>query len=147
AGGGGSPALFARGLEHGDWAVRVAALASLPTAVAREDALRLAGAAVADTRVEVRLAAARVLARLGLSERARAEFTAALSDRSPAVRLSAATDLVRLADERGVSVLDELARDPDAETRLAAVRAHRLTGRITEGLVLAFADPTAGVRL
>jgi HEAT repeat protein len=147
--GGEAPAdLFERGLADPDWGIRAAALNSLARATPREEALRLAGGAIVDPRVEVRLAAARVLLSLGQRDRARDEFAAALAaEHPPPIRLSAVTALLRLEDERGVAALDALGRAPDAAVRESAARAHLQAGRPTDSLILALADESAGVRI
>ena len=95
----------------------------------------------------MRLAAARLLIRLGVTTQARKHLEAALASKDPAVRIDAAVDLLRLGDERAGRALDELARDPAVEVRRAAVGAHASARRLTPGLVAALADADPALRV
>jgi HEAT repeat protein len=138
--------VFQRALVDPAWTARAAALNATPAA-SRELALSLAGRGIADRRAEVRLAAARLLMRVGQGERARRELAGALAHPDPLVRLDAAIDLCRLGDERGRAPLDQLARSREPSVRAAAVQAHAAARRITAGLVAALADPAFELRL
>lgn len=136
-----------RGLTATEWTVRAAALNAMADALPRDRALALAGSAIVDPRIEVRLTAARVLRRLGQEARARAEFAAALASPQPSARLSAALDLLRLRDDRGLAVLTELGTSSDDSVRSSALQAHLSIGRLSPAVVAALADDVADNRL
>ncbi|HEY8145651.1 MAG TPA: HEAT repeat domain-containing protein [Kofleriaceae bacterium] len=138
--------VFDRALGESDWTARAAALNSA-AAAPRSLALRLGGRGLVDRNDEVRLAAARLLIRLGVTTQARKHLEAALASKDPAVRIDAAVDLLRLGDERASQALDELARDPAVEVRRAAVGAHASARRLTPGLVAALADADPALRV
>ena len=146
---GGDPAgagVFDRALAETDWTARAAALNSAASAP-RSLALRLGGRGLVDRNDEVRLAAARLLIRLGVTTQARKHLEAALSAKDPSIRIDAATDLLRLGDPRASQALAELARDPAIEVRRAAVGAHASARALTPGLVSALADPDPALRV
>ncbi len=138
--------VFDRALGETDWTARAAALNSA-AAAPRSFALRLGGRGLVDRNDEVRLAAARLLLRLGVTSQARKHLEAALASKDPAIRIDAAVDLLRLGDERASRTLDELARDPALEVRRAAVGAHASARRLTPGLVAALADADPALRV
>jgi HEAT repeat protein len=138
--------LFVRALTEKDWTARAAALNSA-AAAPRQLALRLGGRALVDAHAEVRMAAARLLLRLGTSTQARRQLESALASTDPSIRIDAAIDLLRLGDERGSTALAELARSPLLEVRRAAVGAHASARRLTPGLVAALADPDPTLRI
>jgi HEAT repeat protein len=138
--------VFDRALGERDWTARAAALNSA-AAAPRSLALRLGGRGLVDSNDEVRLAAARLLIRLGVTTQARKHLEAALASKDPAVRIDAAVDLLRLGDERASQALDQLARDPAVEVRRAAVGAHASARRLTPGLVAALADADPALRV
>ena len=139
-------AVFERALADRAWTARAAAL-NAAYAAPRPLALALAGRALVDRRAEVRLAAARLLLHMGQTERASQELVAALASPDAMIRLDAAVDLYRLGDQRGLAVLERLARSRSIEVRTAAVQAHASLPRVTPGLVAALADPTPELRL
>jgi HEAT repeat protein len=138
--------VFDRALAETDWTARAAALNSA-AAAPRAFALRLGGRGLVDRRGEVRLAAARLLMRLGVTGQARKHLEAALASKDPAIRIDAAVDLLRLGDPRASQALAELARDPAIEVRRAAIGAHASARALTPGLVAALADSDPALRV
>ena len=135
------------GLQADSWTVRASALNAIADASPKQTALRVAGEAITDDNVQVRLAAARVLRRLGEIERARQEFVAALSAEKESARLSAAIDLIRLKDDRGLPAIITLAGSSDARTRAGALRAHAFAKTISRALIDGLADQRGENRL
>jgi HEAT repeat protein len=111
----------------------------------------LAGAALADRDLEVRLAAASALAALGHPDQARPTLAALSTETPPAqaprLRLDAADELARLGDARGVAFLSAAVRAPDPHTRQAALARFGLYPAGAGALVSALADPQLSVRL
>lgn len=138
--------LFARALASERWTVRAAAVAAVKDATDRDTALAAAGRALVDPRREVRLAAARVLLRMGLEDRARAELIDAAAASPP--HLPAATVLVsRWDDPRGYDALGRAAASEDQGLRAAAIASHALAEHISDPLVAALADPAPQLRI
>ncbi len=141
-----APAL-AHALESEDWTVRAGAANSLGRAFDdKASVIARAKPLTADKELGVRLAAARALVHAGDPADAAIVFNAAVaSDHS----IDAAADLGALGDERGLTSLAELARDPTltADQRAAAATAHRVAHRVTAGLVAALADSSGLVRV
>jgi len=136
-----------RALDAKPWPARASAVNALERAVPRPLALRLAGAALTDNRIEVRLAAARALLAMGSERLARQELTRALSNPSARARLDAAIDLVRLGDEPARTVLEALAESRDLDIRTAALPMQRFLPHPSRGLVRGLADDSAALRL
>ena len=113
----------------------------------KKQALTIVRAGLTDEHVSVRLAAARALLRFKETEAARAALVAALVADSDAAKVQAAIDLVRIGDERGRAILDELARAASPDTRKQAVRALLQGGDASDGLVRALADESPEVRI
>jgi HEAT repeat protein len=135
-------------LENKAWPVRAAAVNSISRAVPKSSALRLAGSALADRRIEVRLAAARALLALGSERMAVAELEKALDDASASNRLDAAVDLARLGKKRARDVLAELAEHRDLKVRTMAMPLQRFASdHPTRGLVRALGDDSAALRM
>jgi len=133
---------------HADlWTIRAGAANLASRAFGGDKAKPFLLGLAEDKELSVRLAAARALSHAGDKATALAIFVAALSD--PDKMLSAAQDLASLGDPRGITILDEAARDPKStpDTRSAAVAAHRGARRITAGLVAALADQSGLVRV
>jgi HEAT repeat protein len=129
------------------WPVRASGLNSAGAIVDGAALTAIAIAALADTSVEVRLAAARLLLAHDGRDRALPVLVAALAAPTPEPRLEAAIDLARLEDERGVETIAALAGNADAGVRTAAVRAHGTIRRITPALVAALADASPAIRI
>ncbi|MGE3760960.1 MAG: HEAT repeat domain-containing protein [Kofleriaceae bacterium] len=129
------------------WTMRAGAANLATRAFGRDKARPFLLGLAEDKDVGVRLSAARALAHAGDKATAIAVFTAALAD--PERALSAAQDLASLGDPRGITLLDEAARDTKAtpDARSAAVAAHRGARKITGGLVAALADASGLVRV
>jgi len=129
------------------WTMRAGAANLATRAFGRDNAKPFLLGLVEDKDLAVRLSAARALAHAGDKTTAIAVFTAALAD--PDKMLAAAQDLASVGDARGITLLDETARDPKStpDTRSAAVAAHRGARRITGGLVAALADQSGLVRV
>jgi HEAT repeat protein len=129
------------------WTMRAGAANLATRAFGRDNAKPFLLGLSSDKDVGVRLSAARALAHAGDKATALAVFAAALDDADR--RLSAAQDLASFGDPRGLTILDEAARDLKAtpDTRSAAVAAHRGARTITAGLVAALADPSGLVRV
>ena len=138
--------VFDRALGESDWTARAAALNAAASAP-RSLALRLGGRGLVDRNDEVRLAAARLLIRLGVTTQARKHLEAALASKDPSIRIDAAVDLLRLGDQRASQALDQLARDPSLEVRRAAIGAHASARQVTPGLVAALADSDPALRV
>jgi HEAT repeat protein len=131
-------ATLERGLAAQAWTVRVAALTRATSAAPRGELPTLAGRAIVDPVREVRLAAARLLLRLGQRARAIAELRAALA--LPDVALDAAADLARLGEADGVAWIARALGDADPATRTAAIAAHATARRLTPALRAALHD-------
>jgi HEAT repeat protein len=134
-------------LKHPTWTIRVAALNALSEITSDKVALSLIDDSLDDERVEVRLAAARVLLRSGRHGRAAEIFAAVLDAPRDEPRVQAAIDLVRMHDDRGRAALVRLARSPSASTRRQVAGAHRYMDNPTLPLVAALGDPSAEVRI
>jgi HEAT repeat protein len=134
-------------LKHPTWTIRVAALNALSDATSDKVRLALISDSLQDERVEVRLAAARVLLRSGKQGRAADIFAAALDAPRDELRIQAAIDLVRMHDDRGRAALVRLARSPSATTRRQVAGAHRYMDNPTLPLVTALGDSAAEVRI
>lgn len=147
-----SAAVLERGLASSAWTERVAALGQLVALLGEPGAAR-ARPLLADPSPEVRLAAARVLARHG----GRAEALAVLEEQVAPVlgaaasasgaAIEAAVDLAALEPARGELVLAVALRVRSAERRQQAVAGHRTLGRVTPGLLGALADASPMVRV
>jgi HEAT repeat protein len=140
-------ATLARALESAQWTERVAALNAALEVLGKQNALRVAGRALLDGRIEVRLAAARLLWRLGVEKRAREELHKALQASSADVRLQAAADLALRGDGEGLKLLNDMAASGTDERRLAATRAHIPAQRLTSGLISALTADNIKLRL
>jgi HEAT repeat protein len=129
------------------WTIRAGAANLATRAFGRDKAKPFLLGLLEDKDLGVRLAAARSLAHAGDKAAAFAVFAAALDD--PERRLAAAQDFASFGDPRGITILDESARDLSAtpDARSAAVAAHRGARKITAGLVAALADPSGLVRV
>lgn len=136
-----------RALGHRLWNVRAAGLNAVAEVAPREVALDLIGRGLVDEREEVRLGAARVLARLGEHGRAAQTFYSALESPRDPPRLQAAIALYRMGDDGGLKALAALLRSPRPATRAAAAMLYGQTEQITLPLVGALADVDVGVRL
>ncbi|MBT8492024.1 MAG: HEAT repeat domain-containing protein [Deltaproteobacteria bacterium] len=134
-------------LEDKAWTTRAAAVNSVARAMPKKQALRLVGAALADRRTEVRLAAARALLALGGERMAIAELDKALDDAVARNRLDAAVDLSRLGKARGREVLAALAEHRDPKVRSMAVPLQRFLPKPSRGLIRALGDDSARLRL
>jgi len=139
--------LFDRMLADKAWTVRASALNALARALPAKTARKLAGGALTDARIDVRLAAARALISLGARKLATAELRAALSNPSGRARLDAAADLARLGDKDGIAMLESLATHRDIDLRAAAIPLQRFAPFPSAGLVRALADDSARLRL
>lgn len=134
-------------LGHRSWNTRVAALNALTELVPPVTAQDMAGDRVSDPRPEVRLAAARVLARTGAAGRAAEIAAAGLTATRGDIRVQAASDLARLDDPRGERAITTLSRNPSPAVRRAAAAAYRETEQPTLPLISVLGDPVAEVRL
>jgi HEAT repeat protein len=134
-------------LKHRSWPIRVAALNALAEATSDKVALALIEHSLTDERIEVRLAAARVLHRFGSVGRAAEIAAAALETPRDAPRIQAAIDLLRMHDDRGRAALMRLSRSPSASTRRQIASAHRYMANPTLPLVAALGDSAAEVRV
>lgn len=135
------------GLKSDKWPVRAAALNAIADAAPKETALRIAGGAIVDDNVTVRLTAARLLKRLGQVERATQEYVATLGSSKDSAVLSAAIDLVRLKDRRGLEAIETLCTSANGQTRAGALRAHYDAREVTKALIGGLADERAQNRL
>lgn len=134
-------------LAHAQWSVRVAALNAIAELLSEREAIGMLKPLVIDQRVEVRLAAARVLMRFGRTSRARAILVSALDDARDEPRVQAAIDLLRMNDQAGREALIRLSASPSVATRRQAARAHRYTDNPDLPLVRAMGDTAAVVRI
>lgn len=137
--------LIDRALASERWTDRAAAAGAAVETLGRQGALVIAGRAIIDPRLEVRLATARLLLRLGQRDRAIAELARAASATPP--HIGAATELARLGDPRGLRALERAAASKDRAARAAAIAAHRTAGHISDPLVAALADDLPKLRL
>ncbi len=147
AGQAGDTGVVDRALNAPSWNIRAAALNAVTQIAKKTDAIRIATAALADDRLEVKLAAARALVRLGQSAAATTVFYAALDAARDWPRLQAAIDLVRMDDAKGPEALARLSKSPSPQTRKAAISAHRYMDNASLPLVAALADESADVRI
>lgn len=147
-----SAPVLERGLTSAAWTDRVAALGQLVALLGEAGAAR-ARPLLADPAPEVRLAAARVVARRGGLAEALAVIEALVAPLSAAgasasgAAVDAAVDLMALEERRGEEVLAAALRVRSAERRSQAVAGHRLVGRVTPGLLGALADASPAVRV
>jgi HEAT repeat protein len=132
-----------RAVASPEWTVRTGAANQLVAALGKQAALPVANRLARDPNLEVRLAAARVLAHDGDRAGAAAVFAAAMDN------LQAIADLAELGDHRGVEALDAAVRDAkrSPDQRAEAAGAHRVAHRVTPGLVAALADQSGIVRV
>jgi HEAT repeat protein len=135
-------AVLDRALGDRDWTVRAGALNSAHAIAGAGGARTRAEAALADDRVDVRLAAARLL---GDDRRAIAVFVEALDAADVAV--GAAVDLARLGDARGLAALDRLGASEAPGVRRAVAAGYRQARRASVGAVVALADADPVVRI
>ncbi len=141
------PGVVDRALNSTDWTVRSAALNALGEVVETAEAVRLARGALTDPRMEVRMTAARSLARNGLPGAAMAVFQAAITDARESIRIQGAIQLLRLDEGAGRRALAKLLKSKNPATRTAAVRAYSRADNATLTLIAALADPAAQVRV
>ncbi len=130
-----------------DWANRAAALNTAAQVMNEDEAMSLATKGLGDDHADVRFAAARLLVRLGDTERGTAALVSALSESTLAPRLAAATELARTGHREAIELLGSLARSGTAEQRLCALAAHATAGVVSDGLVAALGDGNIDVRL
>lgn len=130
-----------------DWSTRAAALNATADAAPRKFALEFGGRGMADARLEVRLTAARMLLRLGVTESPLAALHEALGADQLTPRLIAATDLARRGSEEAIELLSRMARTGSPEQRTAAITAHAAAGVVSDGLVASLADESIATRL
>jgi len=144
------PGLGAKPLERAvgapEWTVRAGAANLAVSALGHEAGLAYAQRLTKDTELQVRLAAARVLAHSGDAAGARAIFSSALE--SPQ-GIQAAADLAAQGDATGLAALSADVRNSrnTPEQRAEAAMAHRNAHHVTPGLVAALADPNGLVRV
>ncbi len=129
------------------WPVRVAGLNALVELVPAESALAMATPLIDDPRVEVGLAAARVLVRLGRTVSAASLCYRVLEGPREDMRLVAATQLREMDDPKGVIGLVALGRSKDPAIRTAVAHAYRQSENVTLPLVGMLADRDPQVRL
>jgi len=141
------PGAVDRALNSSEWTVRAAALNALGEVVEKPEAIRLARRALTDVRVEVRLTAARALARNGLNGAAMGVFQTALNDARESIRIQGAIQLLRLDEGSGRRALAKLLRSKNVSTRTAAVRAYSRADNATLTLIAALADKAPEVRV
>lgn len=134
-------------LAHRQWSVRAAALNAIGRLLPARDALGLIENRLTDSRIEVRLAAARALANLGHKSRARAVFVAALGADRDLPRLQAAIALIRMKDDLGRDALSKLCTSRSPDTRRQAALAHGLLDGPTMPLIRALGDSELTVRI
>ena len=140
-------AVVQRAYASADWMTRSTALNTVASATTRDSALAFAGRGMADTRLEVRLTAARLLLKLGVVEPALKAFREALGADQLSPRLIAATDLARRDDPDAINLLSRMAQTGPRKQREAAFAAHRAAGIVTTGLVAGLGDTNIEVRL
>jgi HEAT repeat protein len=139
-------ALFGRALAAPEWPTRAAAVAAVADGLGAEAATVSARRALGDARIEVRLAAARALLRLGHEAPARAELARAAAASPP--HLGAAAELARRwRDPAALAALATLAGAPDRDARAAAIAAHGSVEHISDALVAALADSAVELRI
>jgi HEAT repeat protein len=127
-----------------DWTVRAGAVNLAVALLGKAGARARLEQALLDERVDVKLAAARLL---DGDVRARAVLADALAGADAHLRVQAAIDLARVDDARGLPALDAAIADPDPAVRLAAAGGYQLAHRPGPGLVTALGDDSPLVRL
>lgn len=140
-------AVIANAFASADWASRSAAMNTAAEVMSDVDAMAIAKRGLADVHEDVRIAAARLLIRLGDVEQGRSALTAALASNQLGPRLAAATELARLDDANAIALLGQLARSGNADQRKAALAAHKAAQVLSDGLVAALGDENIDVRL
>jgi HEAT repeat protein len=139
---GGAPAveLMQQGVASKEWTIRASALNALDRVVSRDRALQMATAALGDSQVQVKLAAARLLMRLGDNKRAKTELLAVARGDDLAAAVDASIDLVRLGDSVGIATFEKAGASADSDLRRRAIRAHQVSRVLTTSLVTSLAD-------
>ncbi len=138
---------IAKAFASPDWSSRAAALNTAAEVMSEADAAALAKQGLADVHEDVRIAAARLLIRLGDVDAGRKALARALGSNQLAPRLAAATELARMGDAAAIALLGQLARSGNAEQRQAALGAHKTAKVLSDGLVAALGDENIDVRL
>lgn len=139
--------LIARAYASPDWSSRSAAMNTAAEVLSQAEALALAKQALADVHEEVRIAAARLLIRLGEEALGLEALHKATASDQLGPRLSAATELARRGDKKAAELLGRLARTGTPEQRQAALAAHKAAGVVSDGLIAALGDDNISVRL
>ncbi len=139
--------VVAQAFASPDWASRSAAMNTAAEVMNKADAMALAKRGLADVHEDVRIAAARLLIRLGETSAGNRALSAALDSNQLGPRLAAATELARQGDDAAIALLGRLARSGSAEQRQAALGAHKAAQVLSDGLVAALGDDNIDVRL
>jgi HEAT repeat protein len=127
--------LLEKAFASSSWMTRAAALNSAPQVAAKSTALALGGRGLVDSRIEVQIAAARLLLSFKVSTEATKLLRRALQSESVEPRLSAARLLAQRGDSEGLEVLSKLSLDGPIARRLRAIHAHRGARHVSTGLV------------
>ena len=138
--------LFQRALVSPKWPIRAAALSSIRAATDEDTAKRAADKFITDPNVGVRLAAARLLVRLGSAERAKPIFLQATSGAQP--NLSAAIEVAtRYREPAGLAAVGRLATAEERSVRAPAIASYKRLNVLANELLNALADPSPVLRM